>query len=84
MAILPSHSKIVLRHMLGNIAVVGLLLAFAIGLTFVADWCEKAERPYYILWTINYIEFATLIADGIVLLAVLSEGVKLAWRNVLK
>ena len=84
MALLPAQSRIVLRHMLGNIAVVGLLLAFAIGLTFLADWCEKTRRPDHILWVISYIEFATLIADGIVLLAVLTDGVKLAWKNILK
>jgi hypothetical protein len=84
MAVLTSHSKIVLRHMLGNIAVVGVLLAFAIALTFLSDWCVQTHRPKHILRVIDSIEFATLAADGVILLAVLWEGVKLAWKKALK
>jgi uncharacterized membrane protein YidH (DUF202 family) len=70
MRLLSTKTKHLLRESLQTFIVAVAFILFAVGLTFVEDWCIALHRPAWLVKAIEALSIIMFLTDSLVLLAV--------------
>ena len=77
--ILGNHLTELAIHSFRNSLVALIILAFAVGLTYIEDFCTTTHRPEWLKSGVTAISIYLLIVDGVVVCGI--AGI-VGWRQV--